>query len=462
LQHRLNSATINRTEQGQSVAISAIYVYDDSGYRAQGTVIINNGTPTVTNYLTDTMNPTGYTQVLEEHLGNSSSPNMSYIIGLDVVAQTNPSGTTSYLMPDALGSTRLVIDPTGTITARYQYDAYGNVLGTALGVLNPPATEILYTGQFFVVATLQYYLRARMYAPMTARFTTMDSFSGRFGDPRSLHKYVYAGNNPITRTDPTGHDWATALGTLITASIIGALFCVVANGLRNVSNGKDFFENAGWAALTGAVLAPICVLFPFLGVVLAGIGLGDSIDNALRVFGNPNATFNQKAAAVLLIGMNVWGGYAAADYASSTDSIWFNARLFAAEGVNGAPAFQREVLQIQERVAQLSEALGKSKDFGETMAYGLARDGSGKIVKIVGNNGSQNGYIRPGVRKILAPDEIIASGREDAEMNVLMYMKQNNLEPITIGATRPVCDNCAMSLSFEGVMIATPLKTPPN
>jgi len=72
LQHRLNSATINRTEQGQSVAITASYVYDDSGYRAQGTVIINNGTPTITNYLTDTMNPTGYTQVLEEHTNGSS------------------------------------------------------------------------------------------------------------------------------------------------------------------------------------------------------------------------------------------------------------------------------------------------------------------------------------------------------------------------------------------------------
>ena len=98
------------------MAISASYLYDDSGYRAQGTVTVNNGTPTVTNYLTDTMNPTGYTQVLEEHLGASSTPNMSYIIGLAVVGQTNSSNATSYLMPDALGSTHLVVDASGAIS----------------------------------------------------------------------------------------------------------------------------------------------------------------------------------------------------------------------------------------------------------------------------------------------------------------------------------------------------------
>ncbi len=146
LQHRLSSANITRTEQGQSVTIAATYLYDDSGYRAQGnvTVTVGNGSPTttVTNYLTDTMNPTGYTQVLEEHIGNSSAPSMSYILGLAVVAQTNASGATSYLMPDALGSTRLLVDPTATIIARYQYDAYGNMVGQTLGVLSPPATEI--------------------------------------------------------------------------------------------------------------------------------------------------------------------------------------------------------------------------------------------------------------------------------------------------------------------------------
>src|SRR5207245_11354965 len=100
LQHRLNSATINRTEQGQSVAITASYTYDDSGYRASGsvTVTVGGGSPTTTNtnYLTDTNNPTGYTQVFEEHTGGSTAPSMSYIVGLSVMGQTPVSGGTSY------------------------------------------------------------------------------------------------------------------------------------------------------------------------------------------------------------------------------------------------------------------------------------------------------------------------------------------------------------------------------
>jgi YD repeat-containing protein len=148
-------------------------------YRASGSVTVTvGGTPTTTttNYLTDTNNPTGYTQVLEEHT-SGTAPNMSYIIGLSVVAQTNASGTTSYLMPDALGSTRLVVDPSGTITVRYQYDAYGNVLGVALGLLSPPATEILYNGQFFVLATLQYNLRARIWLDVPAKLVVSQKFN---------------------------------------------------------------------------------------------------------------------------------------------------------------------------------------------------------------------------------------------------------------------------------------------
>src|SRR5437762_6580467 len=51
LQHRLNSATITRTEQGQSVGIVVnYYLYDDSHYRAAGSVTVTvGGIPTTTN-----------------------------------------------------------------------------------------------------------------------------------------------------------------------------------------------------------------------------------------------------------------------------------------------------------------------------------------------------------------------------------------------------------------------------
>jgi uncharacterized protein RhaS with RHS repeats len=51
-----------------------------------------------------------------------------------------------------------------------------------------------------------YYLRARYYNPATGRFLAMDPGQGDILNPATLHKYLYAGNNPVNASDPTGRD----------------------------------------------------------------------------------------------------------------------------------------------------------------------------------------------------------------------------------------------------------------
>lgn len=69
--------------------------------------------------------------------------------------------------------------------------------------------------------------RARDYNANIGRFTTMDTFEGDQQDPQSLHKYVYAANNPINRSDPSGYDYGDSdinmrsIGNLL--STIGAV-----------------------------------------------------------------------------------------------------------------------------------------------------------------------------------------------------------------------------------------------
>ena len=48
-----------------------------------------------------------------------------------------------------------------------------------------------------------YYLRARYYNPSTGRFLHRDPEDGKTKVPQSLHKYLFAGGDPINRIDPT-------------------------------------------------------------------------------------------------------------------------------------------------------------------------------------------------------------------------------------------------------------------
>jgi RHS repeat-associated protein len=47
--------------------------------------------------------------------------------------------------------------------------------------------------------------------PNTGRFWTMDTFAGNNQDPLSLHKYLYATDNPVNQVDPSGHDSGNAV-----------------------------------------------------------------------------------------------------------------------------------------------------------------------------------------------------------------------------------------------------------
>jgi RHS repeat-associated protein len=258
LQNRLSSANIGRTESGQSVVIAASYTYDDRGPRAQSvvTTTIGSGSPstTVTQFLVDPANPTGYSQVLEEHINGSATPSVSYLLGATNLGQTDSNGT-RYFMVDGQGSTRQIVDSAGAIVAREAYDAYGNIIGPQVGVVNLPLTKILYVGQQFDPALGQYYMRARYYATWAGRFTSMDTFAGSARNPLSMHKYVYASANPVMYLDPSGHDDFSVTGLLATAGISGLLSALLttAYGVAKGWSAWEIAKAAGYSFLIGAL-----------------------------------------------------------------------------------------------------------------------------------------------------------------------------------------------------------------
>jgi len=66
-------------------------------------------------------------------------------------------------------------------------------------------SEKLFTGEQLDLETGNYYLRARYYDQSVGRFTQMDTWAGRPGEPITLNKYLYGNADPANYIDPTGN-----------------------------------------------------------------------------------------------------------------------------------------------------------------------------------------------------------------------------------------------------------------
>jgi RHS repeat-associated protein len=173
-------------------------VYDGDGNRVAETV----GGVT-TQYLVDTQNPTGYAQVVDE--SQSGTVTRSYSYGLERISESQTiSGTptTSFYGYDGHSSVRQLTNSAGAVTDSYDYDAFGNLINSSGTTPN----VYLFAAEAYDSALGLYYNRARYLNTTTGRFWSMDTVEGSDSDPASLHKYLYAGANPINRIDPSGHD----------------------------------------------------------------------------------------------------------------------------------------------------------------------------------------------------------------------------------------------------------------
>ena len=79
----------------------------------------------------------------------------------------------------------------------YQYDVFGNIREQQENVEN----IFKYAGEQLDNETQQYYLRARFYNPVIARFTQEDVYRDD-----GLNLYVYVVNNPLLWIDPSGYE----------------------------------------------------------------------------------------------------------------------------------------------------------------------------------------------------------------------------------------------------------------
>jgi RHS repeat-associated protein len=84
---------------------------------------------------------------------------------------------------------------TGAVTDTYDYDGFGNLIGSAGTTPN----VYRYQGEALDAETGLYCLRARYYDPVAGRFLTVDPLADE-----GQHPYEYAGADPVNGHDPTG------------------------------------------------------------------------------------------------------------------------------------------------------------------------------------------------------------------------------------------------------------------
>ena len=188
---------------------------------------------------------------------------------------------------DGLGSVIELTDASGIVARTYVYDSFGQIVDQVGTLLNP----YTYTGREFDEESGLYYYRERYYEPRTGRFLQTDPARGILRIPTTQNPYLYVGNNPIIRTDPSGQFLVTASTIIVSGRIGGTLGAVNA-----ALTGQDPFVGAALgagagititiatAALAGsAVVTAIGVTGTVFVGALTGAALGGLADWSLQV-----------------------------------------------------------------------------------------------------------------------------------------------------------------------------------
>jgi RHS repeat-associated protein len=233
INHRTSSAPGTRSE----------FTYDGAGHRVR--IVEKDDTGAVTSdkhYVWCGMD------LCEERDFANSSLNKKYF------GQGVEIGTAKYFYSrDHLGSIREMVDSSGTIQARYDYDPYGR----RTKVSGSMDSDFGFTGHFYHAPSGLFLAPYRAYDPDTGRWIRRDPI----GENGGMNLYGYVGNSPVNFNDPSG---------LAMGGVFGVAHYHPGNGPWNTAD-------------TVAVAAPAAVVV----VAYAGveIGIGALIRSALLRWG---------------------------------------------------------------------------------------------------------------------------------------------------------------------------------
>ena len=169
--------------------VTASYTYDGDGNRVKAVIGSNTMVYVGTIYEQTTS-------------GTSTTITKYYQAGSQRIA-LRVNGVVRWLATDHLGSTSVTANESGARIAELRYKPWGENRYT----FDATPTQRRFTGQVLDnVAGGLYFYNARYYDPALGRFISADTIVPEPGDPQSLNRYSYVGNNPLRFVDPSGFD----------------------------------------------------------------------------------------------------------------------------------------------------------------------------------------------------------------------------------------------------------------
>lgn len=218
--------------------VNATFTYDADGLRGSKTV---NGVKTVYQYVGDKLyyEKRGDNQefyYFYDGFGNLST--IYYTFG--------DSRAIYYVTTNMQGDVNAIYNSSGTLVARYEYDAWGNTLSVTDASGNPitawyniaNANPIRYRGYYYDKDLDLYYLQSRYYDSNTGRFLNADKFVTTGQGVLSYNMFAYCLNNPVIFRDPNGHEAVfftlVAVATIFVSVVAAAI--VVPTAVNHIIN----------------------------------------------------------------------------------------------------------------------------------------------------------------------------------------------------------------------------------